>query len=306
MESAQDRHTGRIVEAEELWLMETVDKERYMCRGCGIKVIPASYQPHNVVRPYFAARAEEHRLDCDVDGVAKLVKKARRGRIGDQLDGFPNSFPSKLVLLDERPVVDAGLGANAPQTATSGRRSDGATADEAPAKGRTRTANTIRPICRAFINFPYDRDRPLAVPGVDASMYKFAFKKLQWNALIRYPDRRIMYASMRWNKPIKSDENLEILLDAGERDANKRISHGYRVQLLWSDWSKAKRTYVGNEIEAARTEAIKAKDEGRSQEKAFLFFIGEQDLEDPSLFYVKDHRLLCCLVDEIIYPDLLK
>ncbi|MCX5541499.1 hypothetical protein M3A49_18670 [Paraburkholderia sp. CNPSo 3076] len=60
-----------------------------------------------------------------------------------------------------------------------------------------------------------------------------------------------------------------------------------------------------NEIEAARKEAIAAKDKG-TKEKGYLFFAGEQDTDDVTLFRVTDHRLICCLVDEITYPTLSK
>ncbi|CAB5539071.1 Uncharacterised protein [Citrobacter youngae] len=38
IKSARDRHTHEIIEAEELWLPESVDKEGYVCWGCGIEM----------------------------------------------------------------------------------------------------------------------------------------------------------------------------------------------------------------------------------------------------------------------------
>lgn len=70
--------------------------------------------------------------------------------------------------------------------------------------------------------------------------------------------------------------------------------------MAWGDWSKSKRTYVSNELEAARKEAI-VEAEKKTKQKGCFFFIGEQDLEDSTLFHVTDHRLICCLVDEIIW-----
>lgn len=80
---------------------------------------------------------------------------------------------------------------------------------------------------------------------------------------------------------------------------------GHRVRVEWADWSKAKRTYARNEIEVARKEAIAAKNKG-TKEKGYLFFVGDQDTDDATLFRVADHRLICCLVDEITYPTLNK
>lgn len=45
-------------------------------------------------------------------------------------------------------------------------------------------------------------------------------------------------------------------------------------------------------------EAKKAKRASRS----YLFFIGSQDAQNPALFHVQDHRLICTLHDELIFP----
>ncbi|EQL42642.1 hypothetical protein M770_35405 (plasmid) [Pseudomonas aeruginosa VRFPA03] len=42
----------------------------------------------------------------------------------------------------------------------------------------------------------------------------------------------------------------------------------------------------------------KAKQASRS----FLFFIGNQDAKKPALFHVQDHRLICTLHDELVFP----
>lgn len=303
MESAQDKITGEIVEAEQLWLIENVDKERYVCRGCGIKVLPASYKPTNVVRPYFTTGKEvDHKADCDVDGEKKLVTRGKKERLSTQRDGFPVPYPSRLVLRDERPVVDDGsLSGAGPKAGGKPGTEQSTSADGTSSPTRRRAANTIRPICRTFINFPYDRDLELAIPGIEATNYLSVFKKLKWDELSLYSEAKLFYAAMRWNKPVETDEFLEIALDAGERDETKRLQRGHRIRVEWADWSKSKRTYVRNEIEAARKEAIEAK-EKNPKIKGYLFFIGQQDLDDITLFRVVDHRLICCLVNEITYP----
>ncbi|WP_104657868.1 hypothetical protein [Ralstonia insidiosa] len=305
MDSAQDKITGEIVEAEQLWLIEHVDKDRYVCRGCGIKLTPAAYRPENVVRPYFTARDGDHKPDCDVDGERKLVAKGKKQRLSTPKDGFPAPYPSRLVLRDQRAITgDANDGGgDAPAGGATRQRENGN--HDSPTANRRRVANTIRPICRTFIDFPYDRDLELNVPGIDATNYLSVFKKLKWDELARYPDTKIFYAAIRWSKPLDSDDYLEVSLDAGERDKDRRLVRGHRVRVEWATWSKAKRTYVRNEIEAARKEAIAAKDTG-TKEKGYLFFIGEQDTDDVALFHVTDHRLICCLVAEITYPKLEK
>ena len=39
------------------------------------------------------------------------------------------------------------------------------------------------------------------------------------------------------------------------------------------------------------------------KEKGWLFFIGKQDESDSTLFHVDDHRLVCCVVYEMIYQQ---
>lgn len=305
MDSAQDKVTGEIIEAEQLWLIENVDRDRYICRGCGIKLIPKSFEQDNVRRPYFAQLPGlDHIPGCDVDGEKKLVKAGRTKRLSTAQEGFPAPYPSRLVLIDERPVVDG----DAPRdTEPKGHRNGQGT--PRPESGNTstprkRAANTIRPICRTFIRFPYDRDLDLSIPGINAKNYLTAFKKIKWDELCRYSEARIFYSPILWKKATETEEYLEVLVDAGERE-DKKLTNGYRVRIEWAEWSKAKRTYVRNELEAARKEAIDAKGkDSKTKLKGYLFFIGEQDIRDMTLFKVRDHRLICCLVDEIIYPTL--
>jgi hypothetical protein len=133
------------------------------------------------------------------------------------------------------------------------------------AANQRRVANTICPICWTFINFPYDRDFELEVPGIDATKYLSVFEMLKWDELTHYSDARIFYAAVRWSKPMETDDFLEVTVDAGERDKEKWLARGHRVRVEWADWSKAKRTYVRNEIEAGCKEAIAANDKGTKE-----------------------------------------
>ncbi|WP_156782808.1 hypothetical protein [Acidihalobacter yilgarnensis] len=102
MDSAVDRYTGQIVDGEQLWYIDPVDKEGYICRGCGVMVNPVSFEAHHKVRPHFKELpSKPHESWCDVEGEEKLVAKARKERVTTQV-GFPGSFPSKLQLVDER------------------------------------------------------------------------------------------------------------------------------------------------------------------------------------------------------------
>jgi hypothetical protein len=100
MESARDKRTGEIIDAELLWIIDPVDGLRYECRGCGASAIPCSYLPTNKVRPYFRVDTG-HEVGCDVEGDAELLKRASKERVSTR-EGFPGSFPNRLVLRDVR------------------------------------------------------------------------------------------------------------------------------------------------------------------------------------------------------------
>ncbi|MNP73160.1 hypothetical protein D3C76_1698350 [compost metagenome] len=70
------------------------------------------------------------------------------------------------------------------------------------------------------------------------------------------------------------------------------------LRICWSQWSSYKRTKVQNEMEVVREEGIKEK-KSKSKKRAYAFFIGEQDEQDPTYFNVTDHRLICGLVGEL-------
>jgi hypothetical protein len=295
MDSAEDVFTGEIIDAEQLWLFDVVDKDRYICRGCGAKAVPASYLPTNVVRPYFRAT---HSDSCDVTGEKKLIQKGKHERVSSARDGFPAPYPSRLTLTEKRVVVESSARPRAPYVRTDDTEPK-ATSETGLSKKRA--AGTIRPICRTFINFPFDRDLDLLIPGIDATTYQQVFRRLKWDSITFYTKKHLFYAPMRWGHPAANDEFIEIALDAGHRE-DKKLVDPYRVRISWADWSKAKRTYVRNELEVTRKEAIEVF-KANPRTKGYLFFIGEQDENDHGLFHVTDHRLICSRVDEITYPS---
>ncbi|CAJ5232334.1 Uncharacterised protein [Burkholderia pseudomallei] len=297
MESARDKRTGEIVDAEQLWIIDPVDPLGYECRGCGALATPCSYRPENKVRPYFSAK-DGHNAGCDVEGEVELVKRARKQRVSTR-EGFPGSFPNRLVLRDTRPMVGPS-GTPATPTNNGGHRtnSNGSTETQ---QDRRWAAQTIRPLCRTFINYPFDRNLSLTVPSITADTYQRVFRSLKSDQIIQYPEPRLFYAPISWKVSSANDNHLEIQLSYGEWEERKLI-RPYRVKVNWQNWSVAKRNYVSREIETARLEYMAAK-KREDKEKGWLFFIGRQDESDPALFHVDDHRLICCLVAEMIYPS---
>lgn len=300
MESARDKYTKEIVEAEDLWMLTHVDRNGYECSGCEQPVYPASYLKTNLKRPHFSLFPKtDHLGECDVDGERKTVASGRKGSVRNELETSPGLSPSKLILKDERTAVDATLPSSSTLTVskstTRTNSNDGATK---PA-GR-RPSNTIRPICRAFINFPYDRNMSLDIPGIEDKTYLTAFKKLgAANAGIEHFARsKVFYAELAWAKAQATDDSLVIKLSAGEWNAERQLVRKYMLRICWSQWSKYKRTKVQNEMEVVREEGIKEK-KSKSKKRAYAFFIGEQDEQDPTYFNVTDHRLICGLVGEL-------
>jgi hypothetical protein len=301
MESARDKYTKEIVEAEALWQLPSVDRDGYECGSCGVGVYPASYLKTNLKRPYFSLYASTDHLDgCDVEGDKKTVARGKKGSVREELETSPGLSPSRLTLRDQRVAVDPALPHAMIQTSsTRSVRRDVNSEAERPV-GR-RAANTIRPICRAFLNFPFDRNMSLDIPGVEDRTYWTAFKKLgAGNRGIETFERsKIFYAELAWAKAQEDEGSLIIPLSAGERSTERKLVRHYKVRVCWAKWSKYKQTVVRNEMDVVREEGIKAKKKNL-KDRAYVFFIGDQDENDPTFFNVSDHRLICGLLGALI------
>jgi hypothetical protein len=295
MDSAVDRYTGQIVDGEQLWYIDPVDKEGYICRGCGVMANPVSFEAHHKKRPHFKELpTKPHKSWCDIDGEEKLVTEARKERVTTQ-EGFPGSFPSKLQLVDEREkVAVAGVSAGG-QGTSSGGASSGTTS------GKTHTqwtAHTIRPICRMFMNFPHDRDLPLSVSGAYGSIYDEVIRKLASRDIVSYPKQHILVAPLNWAKAKDVAGKIVVGLSYGFW-ANNKLAAPYRLIVDPTNWSAAKKNYILTELEVSREEAKERATAGKKSEKRWVFFLGQQDLTNLSDFVVTDHRLICCLTGEL-------
>ncbi len=219
MDSAIDYYTGQIIDGEQLWHINPVDKHGYRCRGCGVIVNPVSYESHNKKRPHFKDfPSKPHESYCDIEGELKLIAKGREERVTNQ-NGFPGSFPSNLKLVDEKQKVDLiqpMLGSES--------FSPGATQSKMlTGKRHTKwTAGTIRPICRMFMNFPYDRGLPLSIPGISGQTYDEVIKKLS-SDIISYPTPHIFTAPLSWKKHDNIEGKIIVQLNCGLWEDNKLV-----------------------------------------------------------------------------------
>jgi hypothetical protein len=305
MDVARNRHSGELVEAEELWEMDVVDKEAWVCRGCPTQVYPASYDAAvNKRRPYFTlGRINRHADDCAVDGEHKIVSRGQKERVGGS-DGFPMPFPSKLVLGDEHAA--AGSPAKVSFASSTLAAVHAAARASVHKRHHGHTIRTIRPACRTFINFPNDREfLPLEIPGVWGKTYAQVF----WFIPNKKPEffanpHHLFYAPIRWREaPVTTEAYCELTLNAGEWDgAVRRYVSLCRLRVDWSGWSPARRNTLLHEMNAARAEAVEqARQDG--QIKGWIFFAGTQDRLDPALFHVDDERFICALAARMVWPE---
>lgn len=275
MDSARDKRSGDIIDAEQLWDLDIVDKDAYQCLGCGIQVFPASYRKNiNKKRPYFTPMDNKHIQSCGVDGVEKLVKKAKSEKVGTP-EGFPVPFPSRLRFHEERPVTvggdEPGAGDGAGRTRTRANGERGATY-------HGHTVKTIRPVCRVFMDFPNDRGQlPLEIPNCPGTTYATVFRRLGFFGIKAHQSPTGLFcAALRWSSAIETGTCIEWTLDAGAwPGGEKRPTQFYKVRLMWADWTDRQRNTLREEIEIAK---------------------------DATLFTVNRYPFICCRVGEMIWP----
>ncbi|MCV0217125.1 hypothetical protein KUC60_30265, partial [Pseudomonas aeruginosa] len=134
---------------------------------------------------------------------------------------------------------------------------------------------------------------------VAPNTYQTAFKKLRSDGLGQFAQARVFYGELAWSQAVESSEYLTISLNAGEWKDEKLTP--YQVIVHWLEWSAVARGRLKNELEVARKEGMEAK-KAKQASRSFLFFIGNQDAKKPALFHVQDHRLICTLHDELVFP----
>lgn len=301
MESARDKRTGEKVEAEDLWLLNDIDTSGYVCWGCGIEMYPSAWQKDSKKRPSFNKMPGKEHINCDADAESTVVKQGQKKSVRHLLDSAPGLMPAGLKLIEKRPVVDPD--ATGGENNSSSTRSASSTSGDghAPARQSRRPINSIRQICRAFVRFPFDRGMSLNVPGIEVDTYMAVFKKLK-DPIQSYPDRRVFYSQLLWQK-FEQDENRIIIPLSGEwttdESGKPKPSRSYKLHIEWGNWSKAKRTMLRNELETVQEEAKEAVKK-KAKERAQVFFIGEQHADNPEIFYVTDYRLICAIMGHFI------
>ena len=246
MESARNKYTSEIIEAEDLWLLDVVDTNGYVCWGCGIEMYPSAWQKGSKKRPSFNKMPGKEHINCDADAESTVVKQGQKKSVRNMLDSAPGLMPAGLKLIEQRPVVDPGTTGSDNNTNPIRSTSSASSGGNAPARQSRRPVNAIRQICRAFIRFPYDRGMSLNIPGINSDTYMTVFKKLK-DPVQPYPERRVFYSQLLWQK-FEQDENRIVIPLSGEwaKDESGKFkpSRSYKLHIEWGDWSKAKKDYA--------------------------------------------------------------
>jgi hypothetical protein len=175
-------------------------------------------------------------------------------------------------------------------------------------KKHNRTTTTIRPIARHFIDFPNDRKLELIVEPLGNNYhntYEKVFKKITTTSDMYnlYPDKQIFYGTLYvGNKYKKTYENLDltntfiVTLVQGSWTRDRIPRELYQIIVHCSSWSTKAVNTIKREIELAKEEQWEAINKGHRETKSWIFFIGNQDKNNPFLFHVDNHRFICCLV----------
>jgi len=264
MDRALDIVTGQTVDAEDLWLLDAVDITRYRCVSCGVGLRPTAFRLETTgKRPYFTLnRGTLHATGCRMVAYKDLVFRARRERIS----------PEELRYFDLLP-----------ESATF-EASD-------PVSAERQHSHSLRRIVSAYSGFPKNRDHALKIVGVDGGTYAEAIRPLTAHQIVRYPERVVRFARTDWRtRPVESSEAFEVSLKEGERceDGSQR---SYRLRIYWREWRPNSRVALMREFEALLREYVGNR--FNRNHGPWLFFIGDQDADDPALFHVRDRRHIC-------------
>jgi len=289
---ATNIHTGLDVDAEDLWSMEPVDPDGFVCPDCGSKVYPTSYRPENLRRAHFAAKPKCPAW-CPSNGEADLLKQARTQSLTAEDGSFPGYMPAGFRLPSEPAVAAAPAGSGAAIEGGAGRRAP--TAPEPGVRQRSRVTTSFRDICRAYLHFPHDRHRELHFLDLYGATYDEVVWRLRakQDRLIRYPIPHLFYGPIGWRVPETTDEYALIETDVKLWQEGKP-GQAYRVKVRWADWTQRQRNALLKELTTASEEAKELKKAG-STERSLLFFVGQQEKDDDATFVVTERRLICCL-----------
>ena len=301
MDTAFDKN-GRLINGEDLWeLNGNVDRDGYYCIGCGVNVTPASYDKEsNIQRPHFREhRSYPHKIDCDVLGEKDSKSNGRKRKVFNPNETLPSFIPTILRLIDTNSKTEE-TGTGNSQNISLGATKERNPENERAVRRSGGVVQSIRRLCSVYIDYPFDREIPLRIPNNELSTYKDLFKKIPSDFKIA-DTSKILMCQMRFTRLEVTENEIRIELSQGfwsydDKIQKKRVTKHSFLIIDMSNWSKNRKTVITKELDFVRRERINAYSKNnKTKLKSWVFFIGSQDLDDPSIYRVSDHRLICAM-----------
>lgn len=295
---AENIVTGEVLDARELAETGSGLDDPWRCPGCNVRMKPiACGEGPYKVSPHFRSESE-HKVDCDIDGLRKIVVKGRVKPVFGVM-AMTDGIPTILNLVQRRPqrpsTENEEADAEGVLNALHGRGNN-----DAGTRRHEATASTIRRIAEAYCGFPDERGRRLKIPGCEGNTYASCFQRLRHTKLYVRFSRRVMFAPIRFSRPQENGGITVMELDsvvwpeAIGADGKWHPLARYRLALPTGDWSARSRNRFSKDLEEARNEQRDSHNEGVNW-KVFAFFLGDQSEDDLAIFKVTDHRLICFL-----------
>ena len=286
MDVARDRKTGEIVSSDELLLLQNVDNQGYSCIGCSVKATPCSYTKHNKKRPYF--RFDEnivHDAGCFI-----VEDKYRHFKSeGRNIEGYPNSYPNKLVIKNEMIKKLSSISGK-----SLSKIRNNLNEKKHKSSFHNYSVNTLFPIIKTYLHTrkEYRSILQLNIPEIIGENYSEVIWSLPNE--IKPLVKKIRYSKIYLPKPyILTDDILEINLLQGKWENNKFVKL-YKLLIDIKKWSVNKIEYITRQIESAISEHNE-----ETMKNVYAFFIGNQyDSERLEVITIDKYNFFCCIAHE--------
>lgn len=295
-DAARNAITGRVVQAAALRRGWENAAGPWQCRACGAAMAAVACGAGRFrVSPHFRA-IERHARDCDADGKERPTA-SRNVRVAIGTRSTAGEGPAALRLpayRRQRPRAGQPMEAEDHEDLHV-RRDRG----EAAPGTRGRTASTLRPVAERYSFHPEKRGEPLSVPGCPRATYGGLFRKLSGTAgYARWP-RKVLFAPIRFKGARIGNDTFVVYLNraiwsSGRDGAERQPQSYYCITLAVREWGEGTRRLCREDWRDA-VQLQSGNYYQRRRRTVYAFFLGEQDQDDPSNFFIRDHRLVCFL-----------
>jgi hypothetical protein len=296
-------------QADEIWQLRNADELDWECPDCNYVLRPVAWRPNEnyAVRAHFRA-PESHGANCNADGFEEVFGKAGTQTIEDER-GVSDVIPSVVTFPEARDVVEGPVSTGEGDRVKKQYISDPVKPpNQNDGKPRRRWAKTLYRICLVHARAtPQARKRSsLQVAGCEGRSYFDVFEPLR-DVAQEDPApllaEKIFFGSIKFKQDIDYNNvdgpTIELLV--GRRQSMSFAKRPpYRIRVEWRGWRSEQRRLLCKRLEQKRqalsadyTDAVRT---GAPKPSATLYFIGEQDSEDPFLFRVTDSRKI-----ELVY-----